>query len=282
VRTDVWQFFIIGFDDFPKELSRPDNDAFYKAQGISLQHVGTSWDDLCEPLQDQLDDFLSSHHPEQQVEIHVDYSSMPRRWYCVLPELIEESLRPGDRAFFWYTPGKYPVTKYPTAGTSDFRVFSGRPSLSSQSRTHVFGLGFDRTRSQAIWSVLDPRNLICFYADPAAEEAYVERVRADNGEVLDAASYTFTVPLDDFATTFSKVTSVVSQFRNIGDVIIVPDGPKPLILASSLIPRYMEDPSGVVCFHVARRKTDDFTPVDVARNGPAVGFSFGALSNVGQ
>src|SRR5262249_4156759 len=145
-----------------------------------------------------------------------------------------------------YTPGKYQETSYPTAGTSDFRIFSGRPTLSAPSRTHFFGLGFDRIRSQAIWSVLDPHNLVCFYADPAAEPAYVARVKRDNREALNAAAYTFKVPMDDFVIAYSKLMATVQQFRSMGDVIIVPDGPKPLVLASSIVPLAMEEPSGVV------------------------------------
>ena len=122
---------------------------------------------------------------------------------------------------------------------------------------------------------MDPHRLVCFYADPAAEPSYVARVERDNREALNAAAYTFKVPVDDFATTYSKLVSTVHQFRSEGDVVIVPDGPKPLVLASSIVPMVMDDPSGVVCFHVAKRQTDSFIPVDVAANGDPVGFSIG-------
>jgi hypothetical protein len=115
----------------------------------------------------------------------------------------------------------------------------------------------------------------CFYAEPAAEPSYVARVERDNREALNAAAYTFKVPIDDFVMTYSKLVSTVHQFRSEGDVVIVPDGPKPLVLASSIVPMVMDDPSGVVCFHVAKRQTDSFIPVDVAANGDPVGFSIG-------
>lgn len=267
-------FHTVGFDDFRDSLSRRSNDAFYARAEIAVHQCGSSREnDFLVDFEQQLSAIYVEDEPAA-LEIHVDYSCMPRRWYCALPELISRYLRPVDKAFFWYTPGRYSETTYPTAGTSDFKVFSGRPTLSAQSRTHLFGLGFDRVRSQAIWSVLDPHSLVCFYADPAADPAYVSRVKRDNREALNAAAYTFTVPFDDFVLTYSKLVSVVSQFRSSGDVVIVPDGPKPLVLASSLVPLVIDDPSGVVCFHVAKRQMDDFTPVDVAALGDAVGFSF--------
>jgi len=277
------QFFVAGFEDFAGALSRPTNNDFYAAVGLTIENCGSSRaTTFTERLVARVDTLLATATANDKIEIHIDYSCMPRRWYCGLPLLLEERLRQHDRMFFWYTPGLYPESGYPTAGTDDFKVFSGRASLSAKSRTHLFGLGFDRIRSQAIWSVLDPRNLVCFYADPAADPSYVERVKKDNQEALDAAIYTFTVPVDDFAMTFSRIRSVVFQFRVLGDVVIVPDGPKPLVFASSLIPFTIEEVSGVVCFHVSKRKPANFIPVDVLSAGAPTGFSAGGKREIAK
>jgi hypothetical protein len=274
ISRDRLTFYTVGFNDFQNVLSRPANDEFYKGADIEILPWGSSRESAyLVKCAEELSRIFDARETES-IEIHVDYSCMPRRWYCALPEIIAPHLQPKDRAFFWYTPGKYEATSYPTAGTSDFVVFSGRPTLSSSSRTHLFGLGFDRIRSQAIWSVLDPHNLVCFYADPAADPSYVDRVERDNREALNAAAYTFKVPFNDFVTTYSKLVSMVSQFRSTGDVVIVPDGPKPLVLASSIVPMCMDHPAGVVCFHVRKRQTENFTPVDVPDLGEPVGFSF--------
>jgi hypothetical protein len=272
--SDMDEFFVVGFDDFADALSRPANDEFYTAEKLEIANCGSSRaTTFTERLVKRVDTLLKRAALTDKIEVHIDYSCMPRRWYCPLPKLIEARLREQDTMFFWYTPGLYPETGYPTGGTTDFKIFSGRASLSAKSRTHVFGLGFDRVRSQAIWSVLDPQSLVCFYADPAAEPSYVGRVKKDNQEALDAATYTFTVPVDDFATTFSRIRSVVFQFRVLGDVVIVPDGPKPLVFASSLVPFTIEEVSGVVCLHVSKRKPANFVPVDVLSAGAPTGFS---------
>ena len=140
----------------------------------------------------------------------------------------------------------------------------------------IFGLGFDRIRSQAIWSVLDPQNLICFYTDPGVIDGYVDRVKEENKDILRAANHHFTVPYFDFEYTLSKINSVVREFREIGDVILVPDGPKPLVLATSIIP-YLNTQPGIVCFHVNRRKGLEFKQVDVKPVGQPYGFYFNGV-----
>jgi hypothetical protein len=208
-----------------------------------------------------------------KIAIHVDYSSMPRAIYCDLVFVIEQLLRNQDSATLWYTPGRYPECEYPTAGASDFKVFSGRSSTFSGSRTHIFGLGFDRIRSHGIWSVIDPQCLVSFYADPAADESYVEKVKAENSEIISSSDFLFSAPLNDFLMSFSRITSTVVQFCKYGDVVMVPDGPKPFILACSIIPAYL-DRVGVVCFHVAYKNNGKNSLIDVQPAGTSVGFSF--------
>lgn len=270
---DRLQHLVIGFREFADALSRPANDQFYRGMGLTIEPADASEGKRFRELVVQRIVQLLDVAKDDPIEVHVDYSCMPRLWYCDLPCLLLNALRPHDKAFLWYTPGEYPDVDYPTAGVEDFRVFSGRPSLNPRVRTHIFGLGFDRVRSQAIWSVLDPQNLVCFYADPAVKASYVERVRSDNRDVLSAANHAFSVPLDNFIYAYGLIASVVTEFRSIGDVVIVPDGPKPLILASSLIPMRLAVP-GVLCFHVTRRKGQNYQPVDVSPIGEPFGLSF--------
>ncbi len=270
---------VLGFEDFSTALARPKNDEFYKAQGLKPQAVSSTRRQEFEEFVKREVGSIVVRSGDQPVEVHVDYSCMPRLWYCRLPGLLEELLRPQDYAYLWYTPGVYPEADYPTAGVEDFQVFSGRPSLGASLRTHIFGLGFDRIRSQAIWSIIDPQQLVCFYADPAGKQEYVQRVESDNKAVLSIARHVFTVPIHDFAFAYSRITAVASEFGDQGDVILVPDGPKPLILAASLVPLRLGR-QGITCFHVKRRKTEDFTPVDVQPLGDPVGFCFAGRSDV--
>lgn len=265
-------YFILGFSDYRQALNRPQNDEFYRENGLSVLVPQDEGKDALNAVKEVVSARITESG-EKPLEVHVDYSSMPRSWYCKLPFVLSEIVRSRDKLFFWYTPGKYPKTEYPTAGVADFKVFSGTPSLNPGIRTHLLGLGFDRIRSHAIWSVLDPTNLVCFFASPGTHADYVKRVERDNKDILAAANHVFSVDMRDFAYAYSRIAGVVREFHGMGDVILVPDGPKPLILAASLVPEVLRH-SGIVCFHVSRRTNQQSEPVNVDPIGPAYGFSF--------
>ena len=169
-------FITIGFNEYRNELSRKFNDEYYIKKKIKIEIPKTDgWTDFRTLLLELFTQKIGADLNKNPIEIHVDYSCMPRVWYCRLPMFLETYFKKSDKIFFWYTPGEYPKAEYPSAGVEDFQIFSGKPSLSPLFRTHIFGLGFDRIRSQAIWSVIDPDNLICFYSEPGTRPGYVER-----------------------------------------------------------------------------------------------------------
>jgi hypothetical protein len=268
---DGAQVIVFGFLEMQDSLQRPANDAFYRDCGLEVKNFSRDdADGVLEQVGSAVEILKRDNAP---LRVHVDYSCMPRRWYCSLPLAIEKFLRPQDRAYFWYSPGNYSIGEYPTAGVSDFHVFAGRASLSARFRTHVFGLGFDRIRANAICSVLDPQYLVCFYADPGVKEDYVRKVQMDNRDILSQANLSFTLPINDFNASFTRLFAIASDFQQFGDVVFVPDGPKPLILASSLVPLVFGK-AGTLCFHVARRKTKDHQPIDVVPTGDIYGFVY--------
>jgi hypothetical protein len=93
-----------------------------------------------------------------------------------------------------------------------------------------------------------------------------------NRDLIAAAKFTFCVPVSDFANAFGHITSISRESYVAGDVVLVPDGPKPLVLASSLVPEFL-DRTGIVSLHVRRRKFDQAGPVDVVAAGEIYGFS---------
>lgn len=133
-------------------------------------------------------------------------------------------------------------------------------------------MGFDRIRASAIFRVLDPQNLVCFYGEPGVRHEYVERVRSDNRDLLAAARYEFSVPVNNFPVAFSRIADIARDFSRLGDVVLVPDGPKPLVLASSLVPQFFEK-RGIVSLHVRRRKDQLSPSLDIRASGSIYGFS---------
>jgi hypothetical protein len=181
----------------------------------------------------------------------------------------------------WYAGGIYDGAEFPTAGVSDISLFCGQPTITPRVRTHIFGLGFDRIRASAIFRVLDPQKLVCFYGDPGIRHDYVERVREDNRDLLAAAQFDFVAPIGNFPEAFSRVADVVRDFSRLGDVILVPDGPKPLVLASSLVPEFFGR-RGIVSLHVKRRKDQLSEGLNIEASGSIYGFSIAGTQDGGD
>lgn len=204
--------------------------------------------------------------------IHIDYSSMPRNWYCRLPKLLDKILRPEDIVYFWYSEGIYKneFDNYPTSGIDAFQVFSGKPSIFSQTRVHILGLGYDSIRTQGIISIVDPERMILFEAYDFRRKDILENIIRANEQLLSQASMITQLEISDFKFMIAKICEIINEYNN-SDVILIPDGPKPLILAMSLAPDLVAR-SGVTCLHVTRNN-NQFVPVEVEPSGEIVGFS---------
>lgn len=210
----------------------------------------------------------------KSVVIHIDYSSMPRSWYCKLPLLFQDILRDDDIVYFWYSEGEYPASyeEYPSAGIDAFSFYSGKPSLGIENnRVHILALGYDTIRTQAIISITDPEYLVACYAYNPLRENFAENIKHVNSDFLSKAAMSVSLHLDDFAFMVSKLRDLSNELLSTGDVILVPDGPKPLIFAISLIPDLLNK-NGLTCLHIARN-SNHFVAVDVTPTGVVDGFS---------
>lgn len=217
---------------------------------------------------------LTKQKEKQSVKIIVDYSSMPRSWYSRLPNALEEILRPDDIVYFWYCEGNYKTgySDYPTAGTDKaFEYFSGKASLLPKKRTHIFALSYDTSRTQGIIEKCEPEYVIvCEAHDPTRSDIHQNVIDA-NKNIMAQAAMVVSLDISDFSFMVTKLRELVNELIESSDVIFVPDGPKPLILAMSQIPHLLKQP-GITCIH-AKRDLCKFVPVDVDASGKIVGFS---------
>lgn len=216
---------------------------------------------------------LEKQKEMEEVVIHIDYSSMPRSWYFALPYFLERKLRVQDKIIFWYVAGIYPSDYENSfdAGINSFKTF-GAPSLWVEKRQHVFSLSYDKVRTQAILSLLDPDGIIvCHSCDPF-HKAVSDNVKKLNEHIVAQASMVFTLKINDFEFMISKLSEIALEYIKDGDVVFVPDGPKPIIFAMSIIPFYLNK-IGVSCLQVTRNDLM-FTPVDVEPTDTIFGVEF--------
>lgn len=208
------------------------------------------------------------------ITICVDYSSMPRTWYCSIPILLKDILRKTDVAYFWYAEGIYQGQQhqFPTAGTDAYNLFLGKPSLYAKDRTHVIGLGFDAIRTSGIIQKTDPDYLLLLKANDKERGDVLQKIDTANCEIIQRAARTTSLDISDFSFMLSKIREIVNERIQTDDVILIPDGPKPLVLAMSMVPLFNER-TGITCIHVARNMTH-FVPIKVTASAKVVGFTF--------
>lgn len=218
----------------------------------------------------------------KNVQIDIDYSSMPRSWYCKLPELFSSILTDDDVVNFWYTEGKYieSADVFSTVGIESYRVYSGRSSLNSQrSRTHIIGVGFDSVRTQGILSIIDPDNyVICNAYDPNREDIHNDVMKA-NASVIEQTSITMSLFVNDIELILAKLKGLINElfYASESDVILVPDGPKPLIFCMSMMP-WIIGKEGITCLHILRN-SNGAKRINVFPGEKVIGFSVKYINN---
>ena len=212
---------------------------------------------------------------ENAVSIHIDYSSMPRKWYCSFPNALLPVVRKKDSLLFWYVDGEYPddYINYPSAGIHSFVHFSGKPTLRSNSkRLHVISLSYDIIRTQATISLLDPDSIVMCAAYDSRNDTILDNVISINKEIRPYANMFVTLQMDDFEFMVAKLCEIANEYVSDGDVVFVPDGPKPLIFAESLVPTILNN-NGISCLHIIRNNRF-FNPVEVLPTENIIGVCF--------
>ena len=244
----------------------------YAIQEEKINYEMVEYDSACYVWNQIKKIIISRKKENENIRVHIDYSSMPRRWYYKLPFALQEYLDEKDKLFFWYVSGKYPIDyeAYPSAGIDSFSVL-GKSSLRTNSkRMHVIGLSYDSIRTSAMLSILDPDAYITCKAYDKENQEISANVKLANEQIISGASMIVSLRIDDFSFMVSKLCEIANEFLTLGDVIFVPDGPKPLIFAMSIVPLLLNKP-GVTCLHASRNQTC-YTPVNVEPRDIAYGF----------
>jgi hypothetical protein len=135
----------------------------------------------------------------------------------------------------------------------------------------MIGLSFDAMRTEGIINFFDPRYLITYYTIPAATSEYEDIIKANNLDIISKSDISFQLSFFDFEDSLSKLIAICKDIIDSSDICIIPDGPKNIILISSLIPDILCQ-RGVVCFHVSPNRSKRIPPVDTLPHGNILGF----------
>lgn len=197
----------------------------------------------------------------KSVHLTIDYSSMPRNWYCCLARAALTGELDCEVEFV-YVSAELGAKQYPCVGNGDFTIFAGDARITTTLQFHVFGLGFDSIRTHGIWNYLDPYYTTCLIAQTPNNQDAIDRVKKENHEILRNSDKNLQVPINDFRKLVASIVDTIRDYIVSGDVSLVPDGPKPLILAMSIAPMFFGLP-GAYSWHVAHAKPEGYSPIDV-------------------
>lgn len=245
---------IINFDDLQKECLS--NSLLCQIDGLALKTEICSYAQG-EKFQEDVLAFLNKVVERDTArKVYIDYSAMPRNWYCALPGRIENEIQHrGLELVFLYVAGIYPekYESYPTSGIDRLKLFYGGalPRIDSQ-RTHLIALSYDTRRTQSLLSMLEPEFLIVCYAyDTPEKKAEIEKV---NQDIIRRSSASVALPINDFVYILQKMNEIIIEQTCEGQIIIIPDGPKPLIFAMSLSSVLADIDDDITCLHINRNE----------------------------
>jgi hypothetical protein len=259
-------YLCFSFATFKQCGSRPENDGILSQYGVNpIELEPKDWDGAWHHLSDYLTNKLDG-----DAQIYIDYSSMPRNWYCMLAKEMGLG-KLGSHASLIYSHGKYFESQYPCVGYGEFHNFSGRPNITSTREVNIFGLSFDSIRTHGIWNFLDPQLSVAVIARSPNNEDHTQRVRKENPEILAASDIVHEVNISEFGNMLATLIDLSRKHQSFGDVALVPDGPKPMVIAMSLVPLYLDD-KGFYCWHVSHVKPEGYEPMDIESSGDFFGF----------
>ena len=175
---------------------------------------------------------------KEKIKILVDYSSMTRLWVAGLLNRFRFLNNYTNVTIdFCYSVGEHKEKLEPMTVDSILAIpgFEGQLDRNSKSVV-IFGLGFDSVATFHVFDCLEPDITFMFLASPAAFPDYPERAMRYNKYLIDNYSKcTLKLPLSSVETTFRYLGEIITSYYDNSNVILVPMGPKPHVLACILI-----------------------------------------------
>jgi hypothetical protein len=240
---------IFGFNDQKKAKTRVSNDIFYK------KNFDSNIELFCADEYDKILVYLNKltwPNDRDNISILFDYTSMTRQWYAAILSWCKFQ-KHFKRIILYatYSIGIYGEETRPMViqEISSLPGFSGT-TLAKQDTALIFGLGFEGDASLCVIEQLEPSIIYTFIANPAASDKSYERSIAENEYIKNLSNAHLEYSLFSVEETFRGLSEIlIAQPKNT-NIVTVPMGPKPHILATLLLGlRYQE----LTCIRVSGR-----------------------------
>lgn len=250
---------VAGFPDGLDELSRQENDRFFQQwSGQKVEIVDGYSDEYFFKI------FSSASIQDSGVyRILIDYSVMTRTWYAAMLTWMRYAEVPiRVEIDFVYSCGIY-MSEYAPLSIADIETVPGFEGISGGFRrtTAIFGLGYDKYATLAVYDRLEPDSIYCCIARQSASDANAEKVILENEVVLEAATKVVELPLMNVSEAVRLMCDHVLSIERDTHIVVVPMGPKTHILVTFLVALRLP---WLTCVHP---RGERITPVQVKASG---------------
>jgi hypothetical protein len=180
---------------------------------------------------------------KRPVDIFVDYSSMSRAAYGSLLVGCLSELRGKVRSVtLAYVPGDYAGAMDGTHTLTGLRGLIGTEGTAGQhgATAFLFGLGYDGALADGIIDLFQVGHYSCLYANPGVANESVDLVVKANRSVINRSEVVATASACSISEAMSAISQLAAWYTDRYDVLLVPIGPKPHVVASILAT--MSDP----------------------------------------
>lgn len=249
VRKDrISKRLLFGFTELAHGQARTLHSAYLR-QILETSEIPVSYDSD-RPIFDALHATGSSVGTETQdaLRILIDYSSMSRSWFNAVLNFYK--LGAGKRPVnitFVYSVGEYKdIQRDFPSGRSDFTVdellclpgLEGGP-MRPKSTVAILGLGFEWVQPFSVIEQVEPDTTYVFNAHPGAIQEYgavaLDRNKYFIREFVKSTAHVIQIPLRSVETAYRTLTEIILPISQEANVVLIPMGPKPHVLASILV-----------------------------------------------
>lgn len=258
---------ILGFFDHQGHSGRKKNDEIFSSMGNSV-FVSSHPFDYTKKINEELRRASKLLGNGETLKIFVDYSAMTRGWYANILTWVQYSDGLSNVCIdFFYSHGVY-EREFEPLQIKELGSVPGFEGVCASARQTIalFGLGFDRYATLAVFDQIEPDKTVCFIAQSGLDDPNAERVLDSNSDILGySGGLAIRAPLSDVKETFRILYEQISQFDRNDEIVLVPMGPKPHVLASLLLSQFVPQ---LTCLHPKGQRNN---PVPVAANGVVSG-----------
>lgn len=253
---------VLGFESSRNTLSRPKNDALFASRKLT-PFVSSNPQAYEEHIKRSL--LIAARSVVQRsLRVFIDYSVMTRSWYSFLLTWLRYSAESvSTDVDFVYVYGKY-ESEFEPLHIDEISAIPGFEGGCAGARRTVafFGLGYDRYATLAVNELIEPDHVTCYVARETPNDARSQRVLEQNKELIElSGTLPVYLPLGNIQESFRILHEHFSQVPEEDEVIAIPMGPKPHVLATLMVSQFVQR---VTCLHA---KGSRAIPVQVAASG---------------